>query len=235
MIKMNEILAQKAAINADMHVLDAGCGIGGSSIWLSKNLGCKVTGITISPDQVEKAKKLAVENGVSEKVTFEMQDYCSTHFPDASFEIVWALESVCYAEDKALFVKEAYRLLKPAGKLVLADGMVNKVEDNSLPIIRKWLDGWVVNYLESPTNWEKYTKEANFSSFQFDNITPYTKHSSKRLFFFSLLAYIWAIWKKYIMRKPWGELQIQNIKGAFYQYLGMRKGLWKYGLFVATK
>src|SRR3989338_7530437 len=53
----NEILAEKAGINKEDFILDAGCGVGGSSIFLAKKYGCKVVGITLSQKQKEVADK----------------------------------------------------------------------------------------------------------------------------------------------------------------------------------
>ncbi len=41
-------MAEKAGVSSGDRVLDAGCGVGGSVIWLAKNYGCKATGITLS-------------------------------------------------------------------------------------------------------------------------------------------------------------------------------------------
>src|SRR5712671_458585 len=144
LLRMNEVMMETAAIRSTDIVLDAGCGVGGSSIFLASLLGCKVTGISLSERQVQQATAIAKQKGVEKLVDFKVMDYCATDFPDASFDIVWGCESICYAEDKHGFVKEAYRLLKPGGRLVVADGFVAKSEYNDRLIIRKWLDGWQV-------------------------------------------------------------------------------------------
>ena len=71
LLNKNRILYQIAGIKPEDHVLDAGCGIGGSSIWLAKNVGCRATGITVSAEQVEHAKRNAKRHGVAGRVDFQ--------------------------------------------------------------------------------------------------------------------------------------------------------------------
>ncbi len=137
---MNEVMMIAAGIKPDDTVLDAGCGVGGSSIFLASTLGCRVTGITLSERQVnlaiENAKKTENIDGL---VDFKVMNYYATDFPDASFDVIWGCESICYADSKEQFIKEAYRLLKPGGRLVVADGFVSVFENNDNPIIRQWI------------------------------------------------------------------------------------------------
>lgn len=110
-------------------VLDVGCGIGGSSRILAKDYGFAVTGITISPQQVNRAQELTAE-GVSAK--FQIDDAMSLSFPDASFDVVWSIEAGPHMPDKAIFAKELMRVLKPGGVLVLADW--NQRDDRQVPL-----------------------------------------------------------------------------------------------------
>jgi tocopherol O-methyltransferase len=50
-VRLMEVLAERAGVVRGSHVLDIGCGVGGSAIWLAKRFDCKVTGLTISPVQ----------------------------------------------------------------------------------------------------------------------------------------------------------------------------------------
>ena len=124
---MNVKLAELTGISKDDFVLDAGCGVGGSSIFLAKNFGCKVIGITLSSKQVEAAKMNALNNGISGKATFEINNYSSTNYPDEIFDVVWAIESVCHAAEKADFLREAHRILKKGGRLIMADFFSNSI------------------------------------------------------------------------------------------------------------
>lgn len=57
----NEVLADLVRINAEDRVLDAGCGVGGSSMYLAQHRGCEVTGITLSEKQVQLATETAIK------------------------------------------------------------------------------------------------------------------------------------------------------------------------------
>ena len=125
-------------------VLDVGCGIGGSSRILAKDYGFEVTGVTISPQQVERARTLTPE-GVTAK--FQVDDAMALSFPDASFDVVWSVEAGPHMPDKDVFARELLRVLKPGGLLVVADW--NQRDDRQVPlnawekpVMRQLLDQW---------------------------------------------------------------------------------------------
>ncbi|NJR22665.1 MAG: methyltransferase domain-containing protein [Richelia sp. CSU_2_1] len=125
-------------------VLDVGCGIGGSSRILAKDYGFKVTGITISPQQVKRATELTPE-GVDAQ--FQIDDAMAMSFPDASFDVVWSIEAGPHMPDKAIFARELMRVIKPGGILVVADW--NQRDDRQIPlnlwekpVMRQLLDQW---------------------------------------------------------------------------------------------
>jgi MPBQ/MSBQ methyltransferase len=125
-------------------VLDVGCGIGGSSRILAQDYGFSVTGITISPQQVKRAQELTPED-VDAK--FQVDDAMSLSFDDASFDVVWSIEAGPHMPDKAIFAKELLRVLKPGGKLVVADW--NQRDDREVPlnawerpVMTQLLDQW---------------------------------------------------------------------------------------------
>jgi MPBQ/MSBQ methyltransferase len=125
-------------------VLDVGCGIGGSSRILAKDYGFKVTGVTISPQQVNRAQQLTPPD-VSAR--FQVDDAMALSFPDASFDVVWSIEAGPHMPDKAVFAKELMRVLKPGGIMVMADW--NQRDDRRVPlnfwerpVMQQLLDQW---------------------------------------------------------------------------------------------
>jgi MPBQ/MSBQ methyltransferase len=125
-------------------VLDVGCGIGGSSRILAQDYGFQVTGITISPGQVERARQLT-NPGVSAR--FLVDDAMALSFPDASFDVVWSIEAGPHMPDKTIFAKELLRVLKPGGVLVVADWNQRDARRKPLnawekPVMQQLLDQW---------------------------------------------------------------------------------------------
>lgn len=231
----NRVLAGLAKVAPGDRVLDAGCGLGGSGCWLASNVGAKVTGVTSVARQAEEARKIAARKGLSDRVTIECRDYVDTKFPDASFDVVWALESMCHALDKAAFYREAMRLLTPAGRLVIADYVRTKRENtlSDEQIVREWLDGWAIPDVATRNEHLDYARAAGFSDIELADGTHYTKRSLRRLYRLARLAapIDWCLHKLNI-RTP---TQHGNVVASRRQYEALEKGLWFYGILTATR
>jgi len=114
---IDELLRWSRVAQAEQ-ILDVGCGIGGSSLYLAERFGAKATGITLSPVQAQRATERA--NAAAIAATFQVADALQMPFEDGSFDFVWSLESGEHMPDKARFIQECFRVLKPGGRLVMA-------------------------------------------------------------------------------------------------------------------
>mmetsp|Transcript_9362 Transcript_9362/g.42621 ORF Transcript_9362/g.42621 Transcript_9362/m.42621 type:complete len:426 (+) Transcript_9362:183-1460(+) len=117
----DEMLAWSECPDKPAKVLDVGCGIGGTSRHIAKTFGpdTRVTGITLSPKQVERATELAAEQNLP-NASFRVMNALAMDFPDDTFDLVWACESGEHMPDKKKYVEEMVRVLKPGGRLVIA-------------------------------------------------------------------------------------------------------------------
>src|SRR5256885_1436350 len=70
--RLIERLATQAGIERGSRVLDVGCGLGGSSLWLAENLDCEVIGLTLSPVQAKSATARAARRNLSGRVRFRV-------------------------------------------------------------------------------------------------------------------------------------------------------------------
>ncbi|MBK8278655.1 MAG: class I SAM-dependent methyltransferase [Saprospiraceae bacterium] len=100
--------------------MDAGVRARGSTFWVAENIGARVTGITLVPHQVEIARREAESRALTSLVDFSIQDYTQTIFDDASFDVVWACESLCHAGRKGL-LQGSISIAKARRRLVIAE------------------------------------------------------------------------------------------------------------------
>ena len=180
LLNTNRVLYESAQIKPSDHVLDAGCGLGGSSLWIANEYKNKVTGITLSEKQALYANRHAQKRGLTDSVNFAVANFSSTDFPDESFDVVWALESACYALNKADFLQEAYRLLRKGGRLALCDAFVLRREFNAeeWQTVMNFLNGWAVPNLASRDEFDQLLNSTGFQSVQCIDISEQVLPSS---------------------------------------------------------
>ncbi len=117
---LTQELAQAAQISPDDHVLDIGCGLGGSSMYLAQHFGCRVDGMTLSPVQAKVAGRKAKERGLSGQTRFEVQDANRLgELPARAYDVIWIVECSEHLFDKAAFIETCARWLRPGGRLAI--------------------------------------------------------------------------------------------------------------------
>lgn len=233
--RMNQVMAARLNLRAGLHVLDAGCGVGGTAMWLAEQFQVRVTGITPVASQVFRAQSYARARNLDHLVTFAEQDYLHTEFPDGTFDIIWAQESVCHAPDKQEFLEAAHRLLKPGGQLVVAEylRLGRPYVDRDEALLHSWLDGWAIPDLESGTEFINWSRAVGFQDVHLADITAQVRPSLRRLYTFAILLWpLHTVLKKLRLRS---EVQEGNIRGARDQWRALQRGLWVYGIFWARK
>jgi|SRR4051794_14779653 tocopherol O-methyltransferase len=119
-VRLLEHCAGLLTLHPGTQVLDVGCGHGGTSAFLAREYGSKVTGLTLSPKQGKLAGQNAKAAGVSERVTIAVQNAEYYNFPAEHFDVVWTMESSEHFANKTRYFVSVAQTLRPQGQLLLA-------------------------------------------------------------------------------------------------------------------
>lgn len=115
-IQLIDLVAEQAGVAAGTTVCDVGCGYGGASRRLARTHGARVVGYTLSRAQYEYAM---ARDGDSRGPRYHCQDWLENGLASESFDAVISIESSEHFPDKSAFFAEAWRLLKPGGRVTV--------------------------------------------------------------------------------------------------------------------
>jgi cyclopropane fatty-acyl-phospholipid synthase-like methyltransferase len=234
LVNTNRIMMQTAGVSANDKVLDAGCGVGGAAIYLARMKNAEVTGISLSDRQIECAREHARHLPAGTKISFHVMDFTRTSFPDESFDVVWACESVCQA-DKQAFINESFRLLRKGGRLIMADFFLTSEDQIDRHLwIRKWCDTWAVTELVSCDRFAKNLHEGGYKEIKTFDFTANIRKSSQRMYIASLLGAIPS--EVYNLFHPKvNSFAKRHYRCGYYQFRALQEGLWRYNIISAQK
>ena len=143
-----------------MHILDVGCGVGGSTRRLSHETGCRVTGIDLSDEYIDAAERLTQLLNMQERVKFHAGSALELPFDDDSFDGVWSIQMNMNIEDKLLWLQEVYRVLKPGCRAVLYEVCGHKNTPVHFPV--PWAQDSSMSFLVPPDGFRDVIIEAGF-------------------------------------------------------------------------
>jgi tocopherol O-methyltransferase len=119
-VDLIEELLHWGKVTQPAQILDVGCGIGGSTLYLAQKYNAIAQGITLSPVQAKRATARAQAAGLGEQVSFQVADALAMPFANNQFDLLWSLESGEHMPNKPGFLAECYRVLKPGGIFLMA-------------------------------------------------------------------------------------------------------------------
>ena len=229
-LNTDKFVAEALTINSTDVVLDAGCGVGGTTQFIAETTGAQLEGITLSPVQLKIATDRTAGLLAPDHLRFSLQDYSCTAFAEGAFSKVFGIESICHASDKLRFLAEAYRLLKPGGKIGIVDFFFKNgdLSAASRKLYAGFLDGWVIPNLATSEQFTQFLHKAGFAEITFRDMLQYVWPSIERIYHRSLLAY------------PLNVVKIalglaRKDRASRYQKELFRRGIITYGAFVAVK
>jgi tocopherol O-methyltransferase len=222
-----EHLAGLSDLKEGSRLLDIGCGIGASSLYLARKHHVRPTGITISPAQVEMARNAAAEAKVDAE--FLLMDAEAMHFAQP-FDILWSIESISHYYDRKEFFRNAAPYLKPGGVFAFTDWF--KRPGLSAAQTRKHIapiERGMLCELETMDDYESYLVASGFAIEQRRELTQQCAKTWDLGLNIIADKALWALAAKVGM----GFLTYLN---AFrFMRAGFLSGNFVYGLFVALK
>jgi sarcosine/dimethylglycine N-methyltransferase len=120
-VQVVDVLANKAGIRREHHVLDVCSGMGGPARWIAHRYGCRVTGLELTESRVEAAKRLTECVRLDHVVDFVHGDATAMPLPNARYDVVIGQESWLHIPDKAALIQQCARVVKPAGTIAFTD------------------------------------------------------------------------------------------------------------------
>ncbi len=229
---MDELLAH-AKLPQNPKVLDVGCGVGGTSIRLAKIINARCTGVTLSTTQVAMAKKNAEKAGVTESVRFFEMDGENVQLPgeDGTFDVVWISEALSHFPNKDRFFACAMRMLKPGGKLVLADWfradhISAKLTNGVIAQIEK---GMLLPRLDEVSIYVRLLTESGLRLLWLEDVSKEVAKTWDLCFDLVMKPATWA----FALRMGSHVLEFAKTFGAMRE--GFATGAFRYSLMVAEK
>ncbi len=232
--EMNRQVIKRLNIGNDKHrLIDMGCGMGGTMRYALKHYkNLTAYGVTLSDFQWKHGNTLLkTHNGIILK-----ENYNQTSFQPQTFNSAIAIESFCHAGHDKKTLKEAYRILKPNGRLVIADAFLKK-EANELCkganyTYKRLCNHWSLEKLETPKQIKKHLKAIGFTNITIEDVSmrvaPSVLHVPFAIFGF--------FFKTLLTLKPLKKESFHNLKGSFYALLsGLHLKSFGYYIITAEK
>jgi tocopherol O-methyltransferase len=226
-VQLMEHLAELANVQTGSTVLDIGCGFGGSSIYLAKKYKASATGITISPVQVEMARKAATV--AQSDARFLLMDAESLDFSQP-FDLLWSVESISHYHDRRSFFTNAVKFLKPGGVFALTDWF--KKAGLSAAQERKFIEpierGMFID-LETMDDYESHLIASGLQIVQRQDLSRQCAKSWDLALDMIRDKSFWALAAKM------GKDFVTNLRAFRAMRAGYTSGNFVYGLFIARK
>jgi O-methyltransferase StaMB len=186
--RLTDMMTEKLKIGAGSHVLDVGCGIGGPGVRIARLVGARVTGISVSQEQIRLANSLAESAGVAERVVFQWANAMELPFPTQSFDAAIAIESFFHMPDRGQVLAQICRSLRPGGRLVLTDSF----ERASIPVTKQHTVNRFFNSMATMVQAEDYPPLLRHAGLWFEEILDISEQTLRN-------SYIW--WSRWAKRQ----------------------------------
>jgi len=169
-IDANDALAHRAGIGEGSRMADFCAGLGGPARYYAHCYGADVTGIELTPARIKGAEELTRRVGLQDAVRVVRGNVMQVPLPDACVDVVGSQEALLHVPDKERTLAEAFRILKPGGRIAFTDWVAHR--PLSLADSELMRQGMVAIRLQSL---QKYTAVLEAAGFKIQSVEDLTK------------------------------------------------------------
>lgn len=157
------------------HLIDLGCGVGGTATFLANELGINVTGISISATQIEIANTRVASLASHQHIHFIQADFDALPALRQA-DALCAIESFVHARDANRFFAQAAATLSLSGRLIICDDFLGEsVPKEGLRSVERFKHGWQLNSLLTVSEVEELASQHGFRLVESHSLTEYLR------------------------------------------------------------
>jgi tocopherol O-methyltransferase len=228
--RLTETLAAEAGIRPGERVLDVGCGMGSSSIYLASHLGCDVTGVTISSVQRRWAQWAARWHNVAGRTQFLCADAEQVALAPQSYDVVWSIECTEHLFDKSQFFRRVAGWLRPGGRVAICAWLAGDRDDaDTARQVQRVCEGFFCPSLGAAKDYQQWIEQAGLVRLRYHDWT-------------SAVVRTWEICHQRVRRTGvrWLARAVDQNSVLFLDRFdtilqAYRTGAMKYGCFIAER
>jgi ubiquinone/menaquinone biosynthesis C-methylase UbiE len=161
----------KMGLEAQDHVLDVGCGIGGASRYLASAIGCRVTGIDLTAAYIAAAEELTRRTGLGDRISYRVASALSMPFQDGAFDAAITIHAAMNIRDRAGLYREVARILKPGAAFCIYDVMKGEKDGLKYPV--PWAETPATSRLTTPQEMQALLGGAGFEVREVEDRTAF--------------------------------------------------------------
>jgi sarcosine/dimethylglycine N-methyltransferase len=171
-------IAEQLALQPGERVLDIGSGIGGPARWFAATYGVHVTGVDLTAEFCAAAETLNALTGLTDRVRIIQGSALDLPVPDSAFDAAYSQNVIMNIADKKQFYCEAFRALRPGGRLALSNLCAGPAGEPYFPA--PWAATRETSFLATPDEMHADLVAAGFEIIEFRDITPAMREAQRR-------------------------------------------------------
>ena len=220
-------------IDATDWVLDVGCGVGMTPVYIAKKTGCRVTALDLRMPMIQRAVERATREKMGGQITFIVADACHLPFAEESFDVVMAESLFALIENQAGAMAEAVRVTKQEGAVGIAETIWWKTPTAELMTHLTQNFGRMI-HVHFPVEWVQLLLSAGLHDIKEHNFPINLRSESVSRVQRMGLRHVLRVWRRFFRLVFTQPKYRRFLKEAISEPVELMR-YWGYGVYVGKK